>query len=60
MTLCMEMPTLTGSSLDTQALLDLGAACVQVARRDKMPIGVAWQDRSTDSLAVIKGWSGQR
>ena len=32
MTLCMEMPTLTDTSLDTQALLDLGAACVQVAR----------------------------
>ena len=56
MTLCLEMPKLTGSSLDTQALLDLGAACVQVARRDKMPIGMAWQERSTDSLAVIDGW----
>ena len=56
MTLCLEMPTLAGSSLDTQALLDLGAQCVQVARRDKMPIGMAWHERSTSSLAVIEQW----
>ena len=56
MTLCMEIPTLTDSSLDTQALLDLGAACVQVARGNKMPLGVAWQERSTTSLAVIDRW----
>ena len=56
MTLCMEMPTLTDRSLDTQALLDLGAACVQVARQGKAPLGMAWQERSTSSLAVIDGW----
>ena len=56
MTLCLEMPTLTDTILDTQALLDLGACCVQVARGNKMPLGVAWQDRSTTSLAVIDRW----
>ena len=56
MTLCLEMPTLTDSRLDTQALLDLGAACVQVARGNKTPLGVAWQERSTTSLAVIDRW----
>lgn len=56
MTLCIESPTLIDSSLDTQALLDLGAACVQVARGNKMPLGVGWQNRSTSSLAVIDGW----
>ena len=56
MTLCLEMPTLTDTSLDTQALLDLGAHCVQVARGNKMPLGTAWQERSTTSLAVIDRW----
>ena len=56
MTLCMELPTLTDSRLDTQALLDLGAACVQVARGNKMPLGVAWQERGTTSLAMIDRW----
>jgi hypothetical protein len=56
MTLCLEMPTLTDSRLDTQALLDLGAHCVQVARGNKMPLGFAWQDRGTTSLPVIDGW----
>ena len=56
MTLCLELPTLTDTSLDTQALLDLGACCVQVARGNKMPLGTAWQDRGTTSLAVIDRW----
>ena len=56
MTLCLEMPTLTDASLDTQALLDLGAHVVQVARCNKIPLGTAWQNRSTTSLSEIDGW----
>ena len=54
MTTCTE--TLTDISTDTLALLNLGAACVRVSRRGKVPIGMAWHTRSTDSLEVIEGW----
>ena len=41
---------------DTEALLEQGAAIVQVARRDKRPLGNAWQTLSTTLADVIGGW----
>lgn len=41
---------------DTEALLEHGAAIVQVARRDKRPLGNAWQTLATTLADVVGGW----
>lgn len=39
-----------------RALLQQGAAVVQVARREKRPIGAAWQTLATTTADVISSW----
>lgn len=41
---------------DLEALLALGAVCVKVKARGKVPIGTAWPTLATDSASVIAGW----
>ena len=43
---------------DLTALLGYGAAVVQVARRDKMPLGKAWNTLATSMADVICDWLG--
>lgn len=44
---------------DIAALLEHGAACVRVGRRDKRPLGTAWHTLATTAAEVIGGWLGQ-
>ena len=44
---------------DLAALLDYGAAVVKVARRDKFPLGKAWNTLATSIADVIDEWLGQ-
>ena len=37
-------------------LLANGARGVRLAPREKRPVGLRWQDRSTDDLATVAGW----
>lgn len=41
---------------ELRALLEHGAACVRVARRDKMPLGRAWHALAATTADVIGGW----
>ena len=38
------------------ALLDLGASCVKVARRDKKPVGFSWDKSATRDACRIATW----
>lgn len=38
------------------ALLEHGAACVRVARRDKRPVGFAWDKSATTNADEIAAW----
>lgn len=44
---------------DLAALLECGAKCVPVARKDKRPIGTDWPTLATDDHATIARWIGQ-
>lgn len=50
------MTTATLIDADMEALLACGARLVQVARRDKRPLGHAWQTLSTDDPEQIAAW----
>jgi hypothetical protein len=41
---------------DLFALLEQGAACVCLARKDKRPLGQAWNTLATSTADVIAGW----
>ena len=43
---------------DLFALLEHGAACVCLARKDKRPLGHAWNTLATSAADVIAGWLG--
>jgi hypothetical protein len=43
---------------DLFALLEHGAACVCLARKDKRPLGHAWNTLATSTADVIAGWLG--
>ena len=43
---------------DLSALLEHGAACVCLARKDKRPLGHAWNTLATSTADVIAGWLG--
>jgi hypothetical protein len=50
------MITTTAIDADLSALLDHGAACVRVAKRDKRPLGTAWQTLASTNPEQIDGW----
>lgn len=41
---------------EIQALAAAGCRFVRLARREKRPLGAAWQTKSTDSLQAISQW----
>lgn len=41
---------------DIEALAAFGCRFVRVARREKRPLGAAWQTRSTDNPCDVKAW----
>lgn len=43
---------------DLFALLEHGAACVRLVRKDKRPLGQAWNTLATSTADVIAGWLG--
>ena len=49
MTACIAIPGLT-------SLLDHGAAVVRVSRRDKRPLGVAWNTSATTDIDAVERW----
>ena len=45
---------------DIAALAAAGCRFVRVARREKRPLGAAWQNRSTDNLDDVAAWLAAR
>lgn len=41
---------------ELETLASMGCRFVRLARNQKRPVGVAWQDRSTDDAATAWGW----
>jgi hypothetical protein len=41
---------------DILALLDSGCLIIRVARREKRPIGAAWQTKATDNPDTVAAW----
>lgn len=50
------MTVCTSIDASLVALLEHGAACVRVARRDKFPLGKAWHTLATTVADVIAEW----
>lgn len=43
-------------SLDLCQLAEIGCQFVRLARREKRPVGAAWQTKATNSLEAISAW----
>lgn len=41
---------------DIEALIAAGCRIVRLARREKRPLGTAWQTKSTDDLSPVERW----
>ena len=41
---------------EIEALADAGCRFVRLARREKRPLGAAWQTKATDDMTYVKQW----